>query len=1006
MESRKTRTERLVRLIAESPDSPIHDFIQRDVPETDMAYLQLMFDFVKYSKNDENNFSKLLFEGWLTHDRTEELFPLRYTVWRRVRYLVVEAMEEKLSSMSFQPRIENYLGKFDGEEIQCVRLLLLAYLNAILENNPRFDLIDAGSYSPKLQRYILSMNEHHPIFLDKVLELESSRFGEDKSFFQKTLVLNSAIFKVFAGFDVTEEEVLLLEGSPLVDLFGLSTSDLGREPVNHKDAEKNPDEDMATFEGPVEDSIEAYIRFMQEMEEVEDSEEEEDDSWDLDSEDEPEWLIVDDGTDHGELNVFTDDLDYLYGEYCWLNHLVESKTLAERSFLDREDQRKIMLLEQQAEKQKKICEARLKKTVANGFRPRLDVFANLLKLEMEERQIFVVLLVNRLFGLDDNDFGRTSVGDVLKILYVHAIERVRAKRFFMKHAKLVKSNIIHLESSGLSNDLMQCSIEVDNRLLEYFIGEDYDISNYVEGSRLSSSTILLENVVLPEESKQTLVEMIDHFPTFLDVKRKYDFSSVVQYGDSLVLLFVGPSGTGKTMLANALANYLAKKILLINVNDRSNLTFSNYNDDAKLPVLFREARMHDAILFFDEAEEMLEERKNDLLIEIEKHKGIVIFATNATFTIDDALRRRINHIHHFQEPGASLRKRIWNLHLPKAVPLDGDVDLDLLAQRYEINGGLIKNAVFFALAKAAGEQSDTITLSMRHLSEGASEQLGNKLFMSNLEEHVVPTQGLDSVVLAESTKGILEELVHIEKARKVLIGEWGFDKIFPDHNGTAVLFHGPSGTGKTKTAEALAFETGKRLKIVNYAQVVSMWVGGTEKALETLFKEVADDQSILLFDEADALFSKRVGISSSNDRYVNIETDVLLRMIERFNSMAILTTNVFDHIDSAFLRRMQYIVGFERPDERLRRQLWNQLVPEKLPLSCDVNFDTLAHQFDFTGGEIKKAIIGAATKLAIKLERNSNIGMEDFIAACKEVDVAREKRNRTIGFICDPAPGI
>jgi SpoVK/Ycf46/Vps4 family AAA+-type ATPase len=1020
----KLKTGKLVKIITESPDSPVHDLIYREPPETDMEYLQLLFDYVKFTHSEEENFHRLIFDGWLTHNHTEDVFPLKYSVWRKVRDIIEETVQTKMQSMAFTPRLETYIQTFNPYEQPNVRLLLLAYLDAIKENKFRTDLMDLGTHSRQLKQYIFSLNEHHKVFTDKVIELETERFSDDKSFLQKTLVLNPAMFKLFAGYALSEEEMVMLHETPVLELFEM----LGPEPFMgtaiRQETGRQPhgvdeilDHGAPPFEGPEDESIETLIRFMQERErQISDSDSDDesehdfaDDIGDDLSMIDPESEIIDDplrlneydNLKQGELKAYANDLEYLYGEYVWLNSLLDAKDMKNRTYLDRDDQRKITLLEQQAKKQKKFGEIRLQKSLESGFHPRLEVFSNLLGLEEEEKQILVLLLVNRLFGFENTSIGGIDVGDVLKIMYENAIERVKAKRYFMKSARLVKANIIQLESSGLSNDLMNCSIEMDNRLLEYFIGEDYDISNYVEGSMLSNSTVPLENVILPDESKNSLIEMIDHFPTFLNVKRKFDFSSVVQYGDSLVLLFVGNSGTGKTMLANALANYLKKKILLINVNDRSNLSFGHYNGDAKLSVLFREARMHDAVLFFDEAEEMLSERMNDLLIEIEKHKGIVIFATNASFTIDDALRRRINHIHRFQDPGPALRKRIWQLHLPEAVRLDPDVDLDLLAKRFEINGGLIKNAVFSALAKAAGEYGENMKLTMRHLSEGAVEQLGNKLFMSKLEEHVVPKLGLDSIVLPEKTKETLEELVNMEKARKVLIGEWGFDETFPDHNGVAVLLHGPSGTGKTKTAEALAYETGKKLKIVNYAQVVSMWVGGTEKALETLFKEVANEDTILLFDEADALFSRRVGVTSSNDRFVNIETDVLLRMVERFNSMAILTTNVLDHIDTAFLRRMQYIIEFKRPTENLRKQLWEHLVPEKLPIADDVDYEVLARQFEFTGGEIKKAIFRAATKLAVKLDIIGQLDMDTLITACKDVDGTKEKHNRPIGFVHD-----
>lgn len=152
--------------------------------------------------------------------------------------------------------------------------------------------------------------------------------------------------------------------------------------------------------------------------------------------------------------------------------------------------------------------------------------------------------------------------------------------------------------------------------------------------------------------------------------------------------------------------------------------------------------------------------------------------------------------------------------------------------------------------------------------------------MLHLQEHKFPEKGFESPVLEEETMHLLRDLANMEKACKVLTGEWESNEIYPDYNGVDVLFHIPPGTGKTHSAEALAYETGRTLKLVNYAQVVSMWVGGTEKALEVLFKGVADSKSILLFDEADALFASSTTINTSNNRFLNTETDVLFSLIE------------------------------------------------------------------------------------------------------------------------------
>jgi SpoVK/Ycf46/Vps4 family AAA+-type ATPase len=182
--------------------------------------------------------------------------------------------------------------------------------------------------------------------------------------------------------------------------------------------------------------------------------------------------------------------------------------------------------------------------------------------------------------------------------------------------------------------------------------DSYD-KNYIDGGFFYRSRIAFDQVILPEEQKERILQRIQPFPRYLQEKKKIEFTEIAEYGNALVMLFVGPSGTGKTMCAHAVAHAMDKRILQFNLNNIAQLAGS---DNKRIfPVLFREARIHDAVLFFDESKALLTDRIHDLLIELEKHEGLVIFATNASFVIDEAIRRRINLIVNFQEPGPSLR---------------------------------------------------------------------------------------------------------------------------------------------------------------------------------------------------------------------------------------------------------------------------------------------------------------------------------------------------------------
>jgi SpoVK/Ycf46/Vps4 family AAA+-type ATPase len=380
-----------------------------------------------------------------------------------------------------------------------------------------------------------------------------------------------------------------------------------------------------------------------------------------------------------------------------------------------------------------------------------------------------------------------------------------------------------------------------------------------------------------------------------------------------------------------------------------------------------------------------------------------VFATNATIKVDEAIRRRITQIVEFKEPGPRTRRDIWRLHLPEGASAEGDLDLDALARRYELNGGLIKNAVRTALAASiAGDGSCPAgepRLAMINLEEAAKEQLKNRLTMSGLHDSILPERGLESLVLRQDAAEAVREIADFGKALRVLDGDWGFGDTIGSRGGLAVLFHGPSGTGKTFAAEAIAFETGRSLRLVNYAKVMSMWVGETEKNLEKLFSEVAAEDAILLFDEADALFAPRSAVRSAQDRYLNLETDLLLGLVERYDVFSVLTTNSISNIDTAFLRRMRYVVEFELPDARLRLKLWRLLLPPRMPVAEDLDLPSLSEGYEFSGADIRDALVRAAASRALgDFGTSDRVTMADLRKACDSISRRHVKKDRAIGF--------
>lgn len=233
-------------------------------------------------------------------------------------------------------------------------------------------------------------------------------------------------------------------------------------------------------------------------------------------------------------------------------------------------------------------------------------------------------------------------------------------------------------------------------------------------------------------------------------------------------------------------------------------------------------------------------------------------------------------------------------------------------------------------------------------------------------ESVSPQRTLDDVILPPATRRSLEQaLVHVTQ-HDLVFNRWGFRERHPTSLALAFNFAGLPGTGKTICAEAIAHALGARLLIVRYAHVESMWMGETAKNVSAAFRIARKDNAVLLFDEADAIASRR---SSSLDqafvRETNTVINVLLQELERFNGVVIFATNLAANFDPAFERRIRTHILFEMPGVEEREQIWRvQVHPSRTPLADDVDFRALAEGHALSGGDIRNAVLKAALAAA------------------------------------------
>jgi hypothetical protein len=230
--------------------------------------------------------------------------------------------------------------------------------------------------------------------------------------------------------------------------------------------------------------------------------------------------------------------------------------------------------------------------------------------------------------------------------------------------------------------------------------------------------------------------------------------------------------------------------------------------------------------------------------------------------------------------------------------------------------------------------------------------------LDDLAQRIEPAARWDDLVLPAAQLQTLREIAAHVRRRLKVYEDWGFAAKGTRGLGISALFAGASGTGKTMAAEVLAAELRLDLYRIDLSQVVSKYIGETEKNLRRVFDAAEGGGAILLFDEADALFGKRSEVKDSHDRYANIEVSYLLQRMETYRGLAILTTNMKSALDTAFLRRIRFVVQFPFPDAEQRAEIWRRIFPSRTPTE-GLDVEKLA-RLNVAGGNIRNIALNAA----------------------------------------------
>jgi hypothetical protein len=303
------------------------------------------------------------------------------------------------------------------------------------------------------------------------------------------------------------------------------------------------------------------------------------------------------------------------------------------------------------------------------------------------------------------------------------------------------------------------------------------------------------------------------------------------------------------------------------------------------------------------------------------------------------------------KPTAAEQQTIWRQALAESSgELNGHVEL--LISQFNLSSRTINAASADALRRPEYSADNLAGL----LWDACKVQSRSRL--DDLAQHIEPAAGWNDIVLPDHQRLTLRDIASHVRQRATVYRAWGFGAKGERGLGISALFAGVSGTGKTMAAEVLARELNLDLYRIDLSQVVSKYIGETEKNLRRVFDAAEEGGSILLFDEADALFGKRSEVKDSHDRYANIEVSYLLQRMETYRGLAILTTNLKDAIDTSFLRRIRFILQFPFPEAAHRREIWRKIFPAETPVE-GIDFDKLG-RLNVPGGNIRNIALNAA----------------------------------------------
>jgi hypothetical protein len=509
-----------------------------------------------------------------------------------------------------------------------------------------------------------------------------------------------------------------------------------------------------------------------------------------------------------------------------------------------------------------------------------------------------------------------------------------------------------IELTG-NEGLVAAPLRIDERVLHFLTG-----INHLD-DRLQP---LLEPVAAPDDLPPSQVEVAERIAQLL-AKSENQIPPIVQ--------LCGPDGIGRAAVAALACREFGLRLYALRGAD---IPSSAAERESLARLWEREALLSRSALLIEADEMDAADHTRTLLAFLENVNGIVFVSRRDPFR---AWRRPIIRFD-IGKPTSAEQRDLWNESLGENFGrLNGQVER--VVAQFSLGPRNIA-AACAALGSHSGEETDM----GRNLWEACRVQ--SRARLDDLAQRIEPAATWEELVLPEAQRQLLREITAHVRQRTKVYETWGFADKGERGLGISALFAGSSGTGKTMAAEVLARELSLDLYRIDLSSVVSKYIGETEKNLRRVFDSAEEGGAILLFDEADALFGKRSEVKDSHDRYANIEVSYLLQRMESYRGLAILTTNLKNALDPAFLRRLRFIVQFPFPDAIHRAEIWRRIFPANTP-THELDLSKLS-RLNVAGGNIRNVALNAAFLAA---EANEPVRMTHLLRAARSEYAKLEK---------------